>query len=83
MNRSDSDLCMAISNEGGMLLLPLSSLPVLGKGNKIISNPSARVKVREEFVTLLAVVPAGPETFGSRVLPWRARPLRCQAGGRG
>ncbi|MFM9758445.1 DNA topoisomerase IV subunit A [Aeromonas dhakensis] len=57
----DTDLCMAISNEGRMLLFPLNTLPVLGKGkgNKLISIPSARVKAREEFVVMVAVIPQG------------------------
>ncbi len=47
----------AISNEGRMLVFPLSELPELarGKGNKIISIPSARVQNREEYVVAIAV----------------------------
>jgi topoisomerase-4 subunit A len=47
----------AISNEGRMLVFPLGELPELakGKGNKIISIPSARVQSREEFVVAVAV----------------------------
>lgn len=47
----------AISNEGRMLVFPLSELPALakGKGNKIIGIPSARVQSREEFVVAVAV----------------------------
>ncbi len=57
----ETDLCMAISNEGRMLLFPMNTLPVLGKGkgNKLISIPSARVKAREEFVVMAAVIPQG------------------------
>ncbi|WP_220718911.1 DNA topoisomerase IV subunit A [Agarivorans litoreus] len=56
----DTDSCLAISNEGRMLVFPLTSLPELakGKGNKLISIPTARVKNREEYVTILNVVPA-------------------------
>ena len=48
----------AASNEGRLLLFPLDDLPSLsrGKGNKIISIPSARVKEREEFVVAIAVL---------------------------
>ena len=48
---------VAISNEGRMLVFPLSELPELskGKGNKIISIPSARVQNREEYVVAAAV----------------------------
>ncbi len=47
----------AISNEGRMLVFPLSELPELakGKGNKIIGIPSARVQSREEYVVAVAV----------------------------
>jgi topoisomerase-4 subunit A len=47
----------AITNEGRMLVFPLEQLPELGrgKGNKIISIPSARVQNREEFVVALTV----------------------------
>ncbi|WP_152207721.1 DNA topoisomerase IV subunit A [Marinobacter changyiensis] len=48
---------VAISNEGRMLVFPLSELPELakGKGNKIISIPSARVQSREEYVVAVAI----------------------------
>ena len=57
----ETDLCMAISNEGRMLLFPLTDLPSLGKGkgNKIINIPSAKSQSREEFVKVLTVVPDG------------------------
>ena len=47
----------AISNEGRMLVFPLEQLPELarGKGNKILSIPSARVQNREEYVVALTV----------------------------
>src|SRR5690554_6378504 len=47
----------AIHNEGRMLVFPLTELPELakGKGNKIISIPSARVHSREEYVVSVAV----------------------------
>ncbi|MEC4088588.1 DNA topoisomerase IV subunit A [Pseudoalteromonas rubra] len=56
-----TDRCMAISNEGRMLIFPLRDLPKLakGKGNKIISIPSAKVQAREEFVKVLAAIPDG------------------------
>lgn len=49
---------VAISNEGRMLLFPLSDLPVMarGKGNKIIGIPTSRLQVREEFVVAIAVM---------------------------
>ncbi len=55
----ENDRVVAISNEGRMLVFPLSELPVLsrGKGNKIIGIPGKRVVTREEFVVAVAVVP--------------------------
>lgn len=59
VNDITTDLCLAISNEGRMLIFPLKDLPSLGKGkgNKIINIPSAKVKSRDEFVKVIAVVP--------------------------
>ncbi|MDX1635688.1 MAG: DNA topoisomerase IV subunit A [Marinobacter sp.] len=56
--RRDETLYLAaISNEGRMLVFPLSELPELakGKGNKIIGIPSARVQNREEYVVAVTV----------------------------
>lgn len=57
----ETDCCLAITSEGRMLVFPVQNLPVLskGKGNKIINIPSARSKAREEFVSLLTLVPEG------------------------
>jgi len=57
----ESDSCLTITTEGRMLVFPVINLPELskGKGNKVINIPSARAKSREEFVSLLAIVPAG------------------------
>ena len=54
-----TDWCLAISNEGRMLMFPLRDLPSLGKGkgNKLLSIPSAKVQSREEYLSVLAVVP--------------------------
>jgi len=53
-----TDFIVSITNEGRMLMFPLSELPRLakGKGNKIISIPTARVAERLEFVVALAVL---------------------------
>ena len=55
----DSDCCLTITSEGRMLVFPVKNLPVLskGKGNKIINIPAARAKTREEYVTMLCIVP--------------------------
>lgn len=60
----DKDLILAITNEGRMLMFPLSELPRLakGKGNKIISIPSGRVADRVEFVVALTVL-SGEDTL--------------------
>ncbi len=49
---------VAVSNEGRMLVFAINELPELakGKGNKIISIPSARLQVREEWMSHLAIV---------------------------
>lgn len=54
----EQDLVVAITNEGRMLSFPLSELPELsrGKGNKIISIPTARASERVEFVVALCVL---------------------------
>jgi topoisomerase-4 subunit A len=83
-----TDYCMAISNEGRMLLFPLRDLPKLskGKGNKIISIPSAKVQAREEFVKVLAVVPEGSSVTlhaGKRKLTLKPSDLEHYHGERG
>ncbi|MGJ8674538.1 MAG: DNA topoisomerase IV subunit A [Pseudoalteromonas sp.] len=58
-----TDWCLCISNEGRMLLFPLKDLPILGKGkgNKLMNIPSAKAKTREEYLTVLTVVPEGAD----------------------
>jgi topoisomerase-4 subunit A len=48
----DEDLLAVASSTGHLLLFPLASLPQLprGKGNKILSIPSAKVANREEYL---------------------------------
>lgn len=47
-----------VSNIGHLLIFKLSELPQLakGKGNKMISIPSANIKSREEFVMDMAII---------------------------
>ncbi|MFL0811106.1 MAG: DNA topoisomerase IV subunit A [Agarilytica sp.] len=54
----DQSWLAAVSNEGRMLVFALSELPELarGKGNKIISIPTARVQSREEYVVAINVL---------------------------
>nr|WP_320136695.1 DNA topoisomerase IV subunit A [uncultured Amphritea sp.] len=56
LTNKDSDLLVAVTNEGRMLVFPVKDLPELGrgKGNKIINIPSARAATREEL--LIAMV---------------------------
>jgi len=60
VNDYKKDLIVAITNEGRMLMFPIAELPRLakGKGNKIISIPTARVAERVEFVVALTVLTA-------------------------
>lgn len=53
-----SDMLAAVTNEGRLLVFPVSELPELarGKGNKIINIPSARAAAREELVVALATL---------------------------
>lgn len=54
----DGSWVAAVSNEGRLLVFPLSELPQMarGKGNKIIGIPSARLQAREEYVVGVKVV---------------------------
>jgi topoisomerase-4 subunit A len=56
----NSDRIVSVTNEGRMLMFPLSQLPRLakGKGNKIINIPSARIAERIEFVVAMTTVTA-------------------------
>ncbi|KAL8188472.1 UNVERIFIED_CONTAM: hypothetical protein K2H54_000278 [Gekko kuhli] len=58
----------------------------LGKGNKLISIPSARVKAREEFVVMAAVIPQGQSVTlfsGKRKLTLKPSDLDYYRGERG
>lgn len=84
----ERDQVVAISNEGRLLVFPASELPQLakGKGNKILSVPSARVKSRDEFVTALRLLPEGANlilTAGKRTLTLRPADLEHYRGERG
>lgn len=84
----ENDCCLTITTEGRMLVFPVKSLPVLskGKGNKIINIPSARTKTREEYVTLLAIVPEGAAVTlhaGRRKLTLKASDIEHYRGERG
>lgn len=83
-----TDTLVVVSNEGRMLLFPVADLPQLarGKGNKLISIPSSRAKLREEYVVALAVLPAEANLSviaGKRKLSLKASDLDHYRGERG
>ncbi len=61
LQEPETDLLVAITNEGRMLVYALNDLPTLarGKGNKIINIPTARAKAREELLIALIALPLG------------------------
>lgn len=84
----ETDLLAAISNEGRLLVFPITELPELarGKGNKIMNIPSARVLAREEFVVALEVISAGEQLTiysGKRYLNLKGKDLDHYRGERG
>ena len=83
-----TDRVVAVTNEGRMLVIPLSDLPEMmrGKGNKIIGIPAKRVAAREEFVVAMLVVPEGGKVrllSGKRYLNLKAADLNAYEGERG
>ena len=83
-----TQLVVAISNEGRMLMFPLAELPELprGKGNKIMSIPAARASERIEFLVALCVIGAGDTLIvhaGRRHLNLRLSDLEHYRGERG
>lgn len=88
VNDLETDQVVVVSNEGRLLTFPLRDLPQLskGKGNKMLSIPSSRASLREEFVTGLAVLPAGSSLTilaGKRKLQLKAADLEHYRGERG
>ncbi|MBU0993610.1 MAG: DNA topoisomerase IV subunit A [Proteobacteria bacterium] len=61
ITNKESDQLAVITNEGRMLLFPLNEMPILprGKGNKIIHIPSKQAATREDFVSILFILPLG------------------------
>jgi len=58
---SQENLLAAVTNEGRLLVFPVSDLPELarGKGNKIIQIPAPRARSREELLLHLCVFGKG------------------------
>lgn len=57
LDNVDDHYIAAVSNEGRMLVFPVKDLPELakGKGNKIISIPTARVQSGDEWMVAIAI----------------------------
>lgn len=55
---AQAQLVVSVTNEGRMLIFPVTELPMLakGKGNKLINIGTERARNREEFVTQLNVL---------------------------
>ena len=78
----------AVSNEGRLLVFPAADLPQMarGKGNKMISIPTARAASREEL--MISAVAFGPEDTllvhsGKRHLNLKLNDLEHYRGERG
>ncbi|WP_111655618.1 DNA topoisomerase IV subunit A [Isoalcanivorax indicus] len=88
VRRVEDDLIAVLSNEGRLLVFPVSELPEMprGKGNKMMSIPSARVQERLEFVVAAQVL-APADTLliyaGKRHIGLRASDLEHYFGERG
>ncbi|CAH0249655.1 DNA topoisomerase 4 subunit A [Pseudomonas sp. Bi70] len=88
LNNREEDWLAAVTTEGRLLLFKVADLPQLGKGkgNKIIGIPGERVASREEYLTDLAVLPAGATLVlqaGKRTLSLKADDLEHYKGERG
>jgi topoisomerase-4 subunit A len=88
VNDLENDWVAALSNEGRLLVFPISELPQLnkGKGNKILSIPSDRAERREELMTQLVVLKAGQGLViksGKRAMTLKPADLEHYKGSRG
>ena len=88
LENPEKDLLAAVSNEGRLLVFPVTELPELarGKGNKIMNIPSARVQSREEYVIAVGVIAEGQSLTlhaGKRHLTLKAGDLDHYRGERG
>ncbi len=88
LDNPEEDLLAAVSNEGRLLVFPVTELPELarGKGNKIMNIPSARVQSREEYVIAVGVIGEGQALTlhaGRRHLTLKASDLDHYRGERG
>ncbi|MCH8544072.1 MAG: DNA topoisomerase IV subunit A [Alcanivorax sp.] len=84
----EQDMVAVLSNEGRLLIFPLKELPEMprGKGNKMMSIPSARVQDRVEFVVGMQVLSAKDTLLiyaGKRHIGLKASDLEHYYGERG
>lgn len=84
----ETDQVAVVSNEGRLLVFALKDMPQLskGKGNKMLSIPGTRAKLREEYVKAMTVVPAGSGltiVAGKRKLVLKSSDLEHYQGERG
>ena len=85
---NENDLVAAITNQGRMLVFPLTELPQLarGKGNKIIGIPKASFESGEDFLQEVAVLGEGRELrllSGKRHFTIKSKDLENFVGNRG
>jgi topoisomerase-4 subunit A len=88
MLSDENALIAAVSNEGRMLVFPVTELPQLarGKGNKIINIPGSRLQSREEYVIDFGIIPVGGSLVvhsGKRYLVMKEKDLEHYRGERG
>ena len=85
---NEQDVLAAITNQGRMLVFPLTELPKLarGKGNKIIGIPKASFESGEDFLKEIAVLGEGRELrllSGKRHFTIKSKDLENFVGNRG
>lgn len=88
VNDPSQALLAAVSNDGRLLVFPVTELPELprGKGNKIMNIPSARAAAREEYVIAVSVIHPGQQLTlysGKRFITLNASDLEHYKGERG
>lgn len=88
VNDPTKALLAAVSNDGRLLVFPVTELPELarGKGNKIMNIPSARAAARDEFVVAVNVIHPGQQLTlysGKRTITLKIADLEHYKGERG
>ncbi len=61
IENNETDLVIAISSQGHLLVLNLTDLPIInrGKGNKVMNIPNKKWMTREEYCKLIITIPFG------------------------